>query len=439
MTKEEKYKLAKQVVNNALENGAQEVRAVISDSRSNSISIREEKIENLEQSIENGLSVYLYVDNRYSVHSTNRLDNWDELDRFISEAIEGTRYLSEDEYRSLPETDLYYKGGGPDLHTFDETFRSVDPQEKIDAAFAVEKEVLGSDERIISVTASYNDGLSETVMVTSNGFEGDRSNTYYGISASVSVKEGDARPSDGWYSSALFYDKLDHEGVGKEALRRALKKLGQTKIESGNMPMIIENRLGSQSISPLIRALNGSAIQQKNSFLIDMLGEKVGSDRLTIIDDPFIVSGRGSGYFDNEGLALKKRTIIEKGVLKNYYIDTYYGKKLGMEPTSGITTNLVFEPGDKNLEEMIASLDRGILVTGFNGGNCNGSTGDFSYGIEGFLIEKGKIVKPVSEMNITGNMLDLYKNLAEVGNDVYEDAAWRTPSLLFNNVSFSGK
>lgn len=439
MTKEEKYKLAKKVVNHALECGSQEVRAVISDSRSNSISVREEKIENLEQSIENGLSVYFFVDNRYSVHSTNRLDNWDELDRFIREAIEGTRYLSEDEYRSLPDPDLYYKGGGPELNTFDDDFRTVDPQQKIGAAFAVEKEVLGRDERIISVTASYNDGLNETVMVTSNGFEGDRSNTYYGVSASVSVKEGDARPSDGWYRSSLFYDELDHEGIGEEALKRALRKLGQAKIESGNMPMIIENRLAGQSLSPIIRALNGSAIQQKNSFLVDMLGEKVGSGRLTITDDPFIVGGRGSGHFDNEGLALKKRTIIEKGVLKNYYIDTYYGKKLDMEPTSGITTNLVFEPGDKNLEEMIALLDRGILVTGFNGGNCNGSTGDFSYGIEGFLIEKGKIVKPVSEMNITGNMLDLYRNLAEVGNDVYEEAAWRTPSLQFNNVSFSGK
>jgi len=439
MTKEEKYILAKKVVNHALECGAQEVRAVISDSRSNSISVREEKIENLEQSIENGLSVYLFVDKKYSVHSTNRLDNWDELERFISEAIEGTRYLSEDEYRRLPDPDLYYQGGGADLKTFDNAFRSVDPQEKIDAAFAVEKEVLGKDERIISVTSSYNDGLNETVMVTSNGFEGDRSNTYYGISASVSVKEGDARPSDGWYRSSLFYTELDHEGTGKEALKRALRKLGQGKIESANMPMIIENRLVSQSLSPFIRALNGSAIQQKNSFLVDMLGEKVGSDRLTIKDDPFIVGGRGSGYFDNEGLALKKRTIIEKGVLKNYYIDTYYGRKLDMVPTSGITSNLVFETGDKSLEDMIATLDRGILVTGFNGGNCNGSTGDFSYGIEGFLIEQGKIVRPVSEMNITGNMLDLYKNLAEVGRDAYEDAAWRTPSLLFNNVSFSGK
>jgi len=438
MTKEDKYTLARWAVDHALESGAQQSKAVIADSQNNSISVREEKIENLEQSIENGLTIFLYVDKKYSVHSTNRLDNKKELARFIDEAIEGTRYLAEDEYRSLPDPDLYYKGGGPELKIFDDGYKSVEPQVKIDSAFAIEKEALGKDERIISVTASYNDGMMGTVMVTSNGFEGDRANTYYSLSASVSVKQGDARPSDSWHESALFYDKLKSQGIGKTALEKALKKLGQAKIESANMPMILENRLAGQSLGPLIQALNGSSIQQKNSFLIDMLGEKVGSDKLTLIDDPFIVTGRGSRLFDNEGLALQKRTIFDKGVLKAYYIDTYYGKKLGMDPTSGSTTNLVFETGDKNLEEMIASLDKGILVTGFNGGNSNGSTGDFSYGIEGFLIEKGKIIKPVSEMNITGNLLQLYKNLAEVGNDVYEDTAWRSPSLLFNDVSFSG-
>ena len=438
MTKEEKYALANRVIDHALESGAQQVKVIINHNQSNNISIREEKIENLEQSIERGMRIYLFVDNKYSVHSTNRLDNRRELNKFISEAIESTKYLAEDEYRSLPEPGLYYKGNGPDLKTCDNGFKSIDPQQKIYSAFAVEKEVLGQDERIISVTASYDDGMSDTVMVTSNGFEGDRSNTYYSLSASVSVKEGDARPGDYWYDSSVFYNQLEKKGIGKKALERALKKLGQEKIESANMPMIIENRLAGQSLAPLVQALNGSAIQQKNSFLIDMLGEKVGSDKLDLVDDPFIISGRGSGLFDNEGLALKKRTVFEKGVLKSYYIDTYYGKKLGMDPTSGITTNLVLKPGDRNLEEMIASLDKGILVTGFNGGNANGSTGDFSYGIDGFLIKKGKIVKPVSEMNITGNMLKLFKNLAEVGNDVYKDAAWRSPSLLFNNVSFSG-
>ncbi len=438
MTKEEKYSLAKWAINHALENGAQDAKVSIYDSQNSSVEVRDEKIDKLEQSTQSGLSISLYVDKKYSAHSTNRLNNKEELKRFIEEAIAGTKFLAEDEFRTLPEPHLYFKGEERDLGTFDKSFLSIDPQEKLNAVFNIEKEVLGKDERIISVTASYYDGMSSSVMVTSNGFAGDTARTYYGLNASVSVKGGDARPESYWGESAIFHDKLKADGIGEIALKRALKKIGQTKIESGKMPMVIENRLASQSLGPLISALNGSAIQQKNSFLVDKLGEKIGSDKLNLIDDPFIISGRGSRLFDGEGLALKKRVIFEKGVLKSYYIDTYYGKKLKMEPSSGSTTNLVMEPGKRSMEEMIASLDRGILITGFNGGNTNGSTGDFSYGIDGFLVEKGKIVKPVSEMNISGNMKQLWMNLVEVGNDVYTNSSWRMPSLKFKNIDFSG-
>jgi len=125
-------------------------------------------------------------------------------------------------------------------------------------------------------------------------------------------------------------------------------------------------------------------------------------------------------------------------VLKNYYINTYYGKKLGMEPTSGNTTNLILKTGNKDLEGLVASVEKGIMVTGFNGGNCNGSTGDFSYGIEGFLIENGAVIQPVSEMNITGNMKELWSRVGETGNDVYKNSSWLTPSILFERVDFSG-
>jgi len=439
MTKEEKYALAKWAINHALENGAQEAKVSIYDSQNSSVEVRDEKIDKLEQSTQSGLSISLFVDKKYSAHSTNRLNNKDELRRFIEEAIAGTKFLAEDEYRTLPDPGLYYKGEGKDLETFDADFLSLDPQEKIDAAFSVEKEVLGKDERIISVTASYYDGMSGSVMVTSNGFEGDTAHTYYGLSVSVSVKGGDARPSASWGESAIFHDKLKKEGIGEIALKRALEKIGQTKIESGKMPMIIENRLAGQALGPLVSALSGRAIQQKNSFLIDKLGEKIGSDKLVLMDDPFIISGRGSRLFDGEGLALEKRVIFEKGVLKSYFIDTYYGKKLKMDPTSGSTTNLVLKPGERTMEEMVATLDRGILITGFNGGNTNGTTGDFSYGIDGFLIENGKIVQPVSEMNITGNMKQLWNNLIETGSDVYEKSSWLMPSLMFKDIDFSGK
>ncbi len=438
MTKDEKYSIAKWAMEHALNNGAQQARVSISNNNSSQIEVRDEKIDKLEEANRNSMSINLYVDNKFSRIATNRLNNKEELGRFIEEAIAGTRYLSEDEFRTLPQPELYYKGGGADLKTVDQGFASVDPQQKINHAFAIEKEVLGKDERVISVTATYNDEMSENVMVASNGFEGDRENSYYSLRASVSVKSGEARPQGSWSESSINHNDLIKEGVGEQALKKALDKLGQKKIQSGTMPMILENRQAGRTLRPLIEALNGSSIQQKNSFLIGMKGEKIGSDLLTIVDDPFIVSGRGSRLFDGEGLATKKRAIIDQGVLKGYYIDTYYGKKLEMEPTSGSTTNLVFKPGDKDLLGLIASMDRGILVTGFNGGNSNGSTGDFSYGIEGFLVENGKLIQPVSEMNITGNFKQLWKDLVAVGNDVYTGSSWRLPSLVFDNIEFSG-
>ena len=437
MTKEEKYILAKWAMNHALENGAQQASVSISNNESSSVEVRDEKIDKLEQAIQSSLSIKLFVDGKYSAHSTNRMKK-DDLAHFINEAIEGTKYLSEDKFRGLPEPELYYKGGGKSLNTLDENFSDIDPQQKIDLAFATEKEVLGKDERIISVSASYYDGLSEQVMVTSNGFEGDTKNSYFGIYASVSVKSGDARPEAGWNESAIFFDKLEKENISKKALKRALDKIGQEKLKSGKMSMIVENLQIGRIFGPLISALNASAIQQKNSFLIDKLEEKVVSEKLTITDDPFIISGRGSQLFDGEGLATKKRKVFEKGVLKTYFIDTYYGKKLEMKPNSGSTTNLVFETGSKNVDELVATVNNGILVTGFNGGNSNGTTGDFSYGIEGFLIENGKLKQPVSEMNITGNILDLWTNIGEIGNDVNKNSSWLAPSILFEGVDFSG-
>jgi len=437
MTKEEKYSLAKWAMNHALENGAQQASVSIANSQNSSVEVREEKIDKLEQAIQNGLSIRLFVDGKYSAHSTNRMKKED-LERFIVEAIEGTKFLSEDKFRTLPEPELYYKGEGKSLNTIDLNFDKVDPQKKIDLAFAIEKEVLKKDERIISVSASYYDGLSERVMVTSNGFQGDTSSSHFGLNASVSVKSDDARPESYWGESAIFFDKLKKEDIGKIALKRAIDKIGQEKIESGKMSMLVENRQVGRIFGPLISALSGSAIQQKNSFLIDKLDKKIISEKLTLSDDPFIPSGRGSRLFDSEGLATKKRSVFDKGVLKSYYIDTYYGKKLEMQPTSGGTTNLVFETGSKNVEQLVTSVEKGILVTGFNGGNSNGTTGDFSYGIEGFLIEKGKITKAISEMNITGNMIDLWSNIGEIGNDVNQNSSWLTPSILFEGIDFSG-
>ena len=162
------------------------------------------------------------------------------------------------------------------------------------------------------------------------------------------------------------------------------------------------------------------------------------SEKFSVIDDPFLEKGLGSRFFDGEGIAAEKRFMIEKGVLNHYYVDDYYGKKLGMTPTSGSSSNVVFDYGSHSCQELIKDLEKGIFVTGFIGGNSNSTTGDFSFGVVGLLIENGEPVQPINEMNISGNALDFWKNLVEVGNDAYPYSSRRVPSLMFEGVQFSG-
>ena len=437
MNTNEKYDLANQVIEHALKSGAKQVSVTIYENRSNNIEIRDQKIDSLKESNRSGLSISLYVDKKYSAHSTNRMKK-EELFRFVDEAINTTRFLAEDEFRSLPDPELYYKGGGSDLNTFDPKLDSVDAKTKIDLANQALNEAYKKDDRIISVSSYYSDSISNAVMVASNGFKGDSGNTGVSLSVTVSLKSDTGRPNDYWYENALFFDKLKTTEIGEKALKRTLNKIDPKKIISGKYSVIVENRVASNLMYPLYGALQGSSIYQKQSFLIGKENKPIASGLLTAYDDPFIPSGPGSRLFDDEGLAAVKRPIIENGVLKSYYIDNYYGRKLGMKPTSGSSSNVVFNAGSRKLDEMIGSLKKGVLITGFIGGNCNGSTGDFSYGIEGFFIQNGKIIHPVNEMNITGNMNQFWFSLAELGNDIRENESQRIPSLLFENVDLSG-
>jgi PmbA protein len=437
MNPNEKYTLANLVMAHALKNGAEQVSVSVNASRRSDIDIRDQKIDKLKESVRNSLTVELFVEKKYSAHTTSRLKKED-LFHFVEEAIAATRFLAEDPFRTLPDPELYYKGGGSDLHVLDSGLDAVDARTKIGLATQVHDEAFKKDERIISVTSTYSDSISNRVLVTSNGFSGEKSTSNVSLSADVSVKGDTGRPSDYWYENAIFLDKLIKTGIGNKALDRAIRKLGPKKIRTGKYPVIIENRTASSLLYPLYSALSGYSIYQKQSFLAGKENKAIASPGLTVFDDPFVQSGSGSALFDSEGLATVKRPIIEEGILRNFYIDTYYGKKLKMNPTSGDSTNLIFNAGDRDLARMMQSIKKGVFITGFNGGNCNGSTGDFSYGIEGFYIENGKIVHPVNEMNITGNMNQFWFSLVELANDAMENEAFRTPSMMFENIDLSG-
>ena len=438
MISNEHKKIAQQAMEFALKNGAQACRVSISASTDTSFEMRDKQLDRLQQASDNGMSIELYVDGRYGAVSSNKINKKD-VELLIKNGIDATRYLSEDPFRKLPDPSRYYKGGMPDLQLIDSKLNSISADEKLSLAKSVINEIYGTDDRLISVESSYGDGDYFTYRVDSNNFEGDGGSTWYSLGGGVSLKgDGDARPQGSWYESALYFDDLIKTNIGKTALERGLKKLGQKKIKSGKYQMILDNLMGTRLLSPMLNALSGGALQQKNSFLLDKLGQKVASDKFTLIDNPHIIKASGARYFDNEGVATQKRTVYDKGVLQTYFIDTYNALKMETEPTINGTSILEMQLGQKNFQDILKTIKSGIYVTGFNGGNSNGTTGDFSFGVEGFLIENGELTQPINEMNITGNMITLWANLAEVGNDPRLTSSWRIPSLLFNDVDFSG-
>ncbi|MDR1340277.1 MAG: TldD/PmbA family protein [Prevotellaceae bacterium] len=430
--------LAGEAMQFALDRGAGAARVSIDAGSSSAFEYRDKNLDKLQQASENRMEIELFVDDRYGSCSTNRMEKTG-LFKFISSAIESSRYLDRDPMRTLPDPSRYYTGRMFTLDTFDEKFEKINVDTKLALARNMVDEIYGNDPRIISITAEYGDGDSFLYMIASNGFEGETAHSSYSLYSTVAMKDGgDARPSSSWFESALHFDQLIRDNIGRKAYERTLQKLGQRKINSGKYPMLLDNTQSAYLLSPLLSAMNGRALHQKNSFLINKLDEKIISDRITIVDNPHIKGAFGARMFDGEGVATVKRNLIEKGVLKTYFIDTYNAAKLNMEPTVSSPSIVNLDPGTRSHEQILDSIDRGIWVTGFNGGNSNGSTGDFSFGIEGFLIEKGKPTKPINEMNITGNMLTLWNNIQEIGNDPRLNSSRRIPSLLFDNVDFSG-
>ncbi len=434
--------IEKNIVRRALEFavkcGAQACRAALSAGSSNVFEYRNTQLDKLQQASENKLTIELFVDGRYGVYSTNRTEQ-DGLEPFIRQAIAATRYLTEDPCRRLPGATLYYKGNGEGLDQLDSRYDQLDTTVKMAAAKAAIDEIYGADPRIISVSSEFSDGKSYYYMADSNGFEGEETATFYNLSASVSLKDqNDARPEAYWFDVSTHWDDLQRTGIGQKALQRAVQKLGQRKIRSGKYPMLVDNLNTGRLLAPLIAAMYGNGLQQKNSFLLNKLHTRIASEKLSVTDEPHIPRAIGARWFDEEGIATVKRPVIAKGMLSTYFIDTWCAGKMNTEPTVGGPSVLTFEPGDKNLEQLCTLLKKGVLVTGFNGGNSNSSTGDFSFGVEGFLIENGQITTPIAEMNITGNLLSLWQQMAETGNDARLHSSWRTPSVLFDSVDFSG-
>jgi PmbA protein len=360
---------------------------------------------------------------------------------FITKAVATTRLLAEDPYRTLPDPKYFEGREERDLGMLDMGHDTFTPEARHNMTKAIENACLAQGgDKVISVTSFERDYFTEGLLLASNGFEGYEASTIYVAGAEMTVQdEGDRRPEGFDYVVATSRKELPSpEEIGAGTAKRTLDLLGAKKIKTETLPIILENRNVSRLMGGFLQAMFGSSIQQKRSFLADKKGKKVGSKHFTLIDDPFVKGGLGSTTFDNDGMATKKRVMIDKGVLKEFYVDWYYSRKLGWEPTTGGPSNLILPPGKRSVKEIMKDLGRGIYITGFIGGNSNSTTGDASIGIIGHLFEGGVPVQAISEMNISDNHLKFWQRLAEVANDPWPYSGQRTPSLVFTDVVVSG-
>ncbi len=418
--------------------GADDAWATAAQSRDVEFNYRDGALEQVKDTTSRMLAIQVYANGRYSSHQTTDL-NPDRLGGFLKEAVDITGALEPDAQRKLTAPELYANRPAVDLDLVDRSVQALDRHQRVEWCETLDG-IARQHERVISATSSVQDGTQTTASASSNGFSGVQASTYCWLGASVTLRDrGDRRSADGFYAgSPHVSDVPDAASVASTALERALDRLDAEKGPTIRSVMVVDSRAAAQLVRRLMGTANARSVQQGRSFWADIVGKEVFSPKLTILDDPLVVRGLASRHYDREGISAKVLPIVEQGVVRNLYVDTYYGRKAGMTPTTGSASNRRIEPGDQSLSELLSDAGEGVYVTSWLGGNADGTTGDFSLGLRGHMIENGEIGRPVGEMNVTGNLRDLFARLEAVGNDPYPYSSTLAPSLMFSAVDFSG-
>ena len=429
---------AAQAVELAKKAGAQDAWSTASQSRDVQFEYRDGSLEKVKDTTSQNLGIRIYAGGRYSSHSTTDLSP-DRLQDFITEAVAITGALEPDEYRRITPESLFTDRPTDDLDLVDTSVQALDREQRMAWCRALD-ELAHQNERVISATSGVYDGTQRSASASSNGFLDEQQSTYCWFGAEVTLRDrGDKRAEDAFYAGgAHVVDLPDPEKVGTIALERTLSRLDTEKGPTVKASMVVDSRAAASLIGRLLGSANARSVQQGRSFWAPLLGEEAFSKELTIIDDPLIKRGLASRHYDNEGISSRVLPIVENGVVRNIYVDTYYGRKGDMTPTTGSPSNRVVKLGSQSLEQLLGEAGTGVYVTSWLGGNADSTTGDFSLGLRGHMIEDGKIGRPVGEMNVTGNLRDLFTRLELVGNDPYPYSSTLAPSLVFADVDFSG-
>jgi len=420
--------------------GADEVQVTVNEGSELSIDVRYGNIEKLVEAGSKALSVKVVKDSKVATASSSDLSE-ETLHNLVDNAIERAKLASPDEFAGLPEAkkitaDLKY------LQIYDPAIPEMAVEKKIEFARKTES-ICRADKRVNkSYGASFNSFEGTFYLANSNGMSVAYPRTSCSCSIYLQAGEGDNLFDDGWGDGVRnLKDLMTPEAIAQKAVHRVTRLIGARKIETQNVPVILEPPMTSSLLSFLRECLSGRNIYLKQSFLTDKVGEQVAGKNITIVDDGLLPRGIGTRPFDSEGVPSQKTTLIDKGVLKNYLLDTYASKKLGMSSTghAGGITNFYMQAGEKSQKEIIKSVDKGLLLVDTIGQGTVPTTGDISRGAFGLWIENGELAYPVAEITISGNLGDILNQIEMVGNDLEHRDNIEGPTIKIAEMTIGGK
>ena len=427
--------------------GADAAEAVSSERRAASVGVRNGELEDVEREESRDIGLRVFVGRRQATVSASDLSQAT-LDRLVDRAVAMARLAPEDPYARLAEPEQFSTPPYPDLELFDPSDRAAADLEA--AAAQAEAAALSVPGVARSEGGHASHSTSEWRLVTSAGFDGAYRGSAFSLGVGVIAEKDGAMERGGESRSTRWLSDLpDADSIGQEAGRRAVARVGARKIASTTAPVIFENRVATQVLSPLLGAISGPSVARGVSFLKDRLGQKVLPDGVDLIDDPFRPRGLGSAPFDDEGVAVERRNLVDDGVLTTWLLNLASAAQLGLASTghasrglagpSGVSThNLHLSPGQPDAEALRRQAGTGLLVTSMFGPSLNANTGDWSAGVSGFWFEHGDLAYPVSEVTVAGNLIELWARLV-AGSDLEFRGGFNSPSLLFDAVAIAGK
>ncbi|MGV8040494.1 MAG: TldD/PmbA family protein [Thermoanaerobaculaceae bacterium] len=440
MTTQNLQQLAERLVAYGRKQGASQIEVSIEEGRERNVFVFEGEVQNLTESGARAVAIRVFVDGKAANASSSDLAEAT-LAKLVDGAIARARLGSADPFAGLPELEaLTVKA--EELGLYDPAISELPTEKMIERARELEAVGLG-DKRInksLGATVATREG--SRILVSSQGFAG--SFRRGGIFCNVGFQAGEGQNlfQEYWNdASRRLADLEPAEKVAKTAVQRTVRLIGARPVPTQKVPMVLEPSMTAWMLGFLAQCVAGTSIARRQSLFVDKLGQQVGNELVNIVDDGLLKGGLGTEPFDGEGVPCRLVPVIEKGVLRSYLLDTYWGRKLKMRSTgnSNGPNNLHWKAGTSTPAEIIKSVDRGLLLTGTIGLGLMPTTGDMSVGAFGLWIEKGEIVHPVAEVTISGNLGELLKGVQMVGNDLELRDSIDGPTIKVAEITVGGK